>query len=181
MAGTINNIQISGYDPDVSYEQYDVVSTQTGRYPDYYVSTSGSNSGTLDDVTYLSNASWKRFDDPDFLFNDVWTPSFQTAVNGDLKPKLAPYGDGYAQRSDLSVFFNKWSEEMTFENIQNRELKSLVSLFEYKGGVEFIKVDIPPFMTGRKYVGRNWKHTYISDNINNFSTSLFEFISDKNV
>lgn len=184
MAGQINNVNISGYDSNVSYEKYDVVSAQTGVYPIYFVAVSGAadgNQGQLDELTYLSNAYWKRFDDPDFNITSVWTPSYQTALNVDIRGKLAPYGDGYVQRSDAGLFFNKMAYEMNVENIDNRELKSLVAFFEYKGGVDFIKSDIPPFVTGRKFVGKNWKHTYTSDNINNFSASLFEFVSDINV
>lgn len=184
MAGTIQNVQISGYDSNVTYEKYDVVSAQTGIYPIYFVALSGSaqnNSGQLDTSGYSSNAFWKRFDDPTLNFSTVWIPTYQTALNVDIKPKLAPYGEGYAQKSDTSLFFNKLGYEVTFETIENRELKSLVSFFEYKGGVDFVRLDIPPFATGRKFIGKNWKHTYVGDNINNFSVSMFEFISDINV
>jgi phage-related protein len=183
MAGFINNIQVSGYNAGVTYEKYDVVSAQTGIYPIYFVAASGSaesNQGQLDEVNYQSNAYWKRFDDPNFNFSTIWTPSYQSSLNVDLRRKLSPYGDGYAQRADTNIFFNKQGYEMTVENCDNRELKSLLAFFEYKGGVDFIKTDIPPFITGRKFVGKNWKHTYVSDNINNFSASLFEFVSDSN-
>lgn len=184
MAGQINNIQISGYDSNVTYEKYDVVSAQTGVYPIYFVAASGSaegNQGQLDEINYLSNAYWKRFDDPDFVASTVWTASYQTALSVETRGKLSPYGDGYAQRADTSLFFNKMAYEMNVEHCDNREAKSLLAFFEYKGGVDFVKTDIPPFITGRKFVGKNWKHTFVSDNINNFSASLFEFASDKNV
>jgi phage-related protein len=181
MAGTIKNVQISGFDNTVSYDKYDVVSAQTGYYPIYFVSTQSGNSGQFDDSTYLSNAYWKRFDDLDVSFSDVWTPTFQTTLSLDLKPKLSPYGDGYAQKVDASIFFNRLGYEVAFNTIPNKELKSLVAFFEYKGGVDFVKMDVPPFITGRKFVGKNWKHSYSSDNINDFSVTMFEFISDTNV
>ncbi len=179
MAGTIQNVQISGYDNTVTYEKYDVVSVRTGIYPTYFVALSGSaqnNSGQLNTGSYSSNAFWERLDDPTLNFSSIWVPSYQTALNIDVKPKLSPYGDGYIQKSDTSLFFNKLGYEVSFENIDNRELKSLVTLFEYKGGVDFVRLDIPPFVTGRKFVGKNWKHTYIGDNINTFSVSMFEYI-----
>lgn len=180
MAGTIHNIDISGYNAATAYNKYDVVSSQTGMSPIYFVAAQ-DNSGQLDMVGYQSNAYWKRYDDPNMNFNTVWKPSYQTALGVDLKGKLSPYGDGYAQKSDSSLFFNKLSYEVTFDVVDNRELKSLVSLFEYKGGVDFIKMDIAPFITGRKFVGKNWKHSYVGDNISTFSVSMFEFISDSNV
>lgn len=180
MAGTINNIYISGYDNTYTYDKYDMVSGQTGLYPFYFVSAVTGNSGQLDNVGWASNAYWKRFDDRNFLITDVWTPSFNTQVMMEPRSKLAPFGDGYVQRSDAGLFFNKVSYEMTSEHITNKELKSLVGFFEYKGGVDFIKTDIPPFITGGKYIGRNWKHSYVGDNINNFSATLSEFISDRN-
>jgi hypothetical protein len=181
MAGTIKNVQISGYDTGVTYEKYDVVSAQTGIYPIYFVSISGAAQGNvnqLDNVAYLSNDFWKRFDDPAWKFSDVWKPAYQTALNVDIKPKLSPYGDGYAQKVDTSIFFNKLGYEVSFDVLDNRELKSLVSYFEYKGGTDYILTDIPPFITNRRFVGKNWKHTYSSDNINNFSVSMFEFIAE---
>ncbi len=181
MVGTINNVQISGYDDAISYEKYDVVTLTTGNTPIYWVSTVSGNSGQLDDATYLSNTYWKRFDDKNVVFTSVWTPTYQTSLGIDLKQKLSPFGDGYAQKVETSIFFNKLGHEVTFDNIDNRELKSLVSFFEYKGGAEFFKTDINPFITGRKFVGKNWKHEYNGDNDNNFSVSLFEFISDINV
>lgn len=184
MAGTIQNVQISGYDSGVTYEKYDVVSAQTGIYPIYFVANSGSADGNLNQLDtsgYLSNAYWKRFDDVNFNFSTVWTPSYQTAVGIDLKPKLSPFGDGYIQKVDTSIFFNKLGYEVTFDNIDNRELKSLVSFCEYKAGTDFVNLDIPPFATGRKFIPKNWKHAYTSDNISSFSVSMLEFISDKNV
>lgn len=180
MRKVIENVFISGYDQTVNYEKYDVVKVDDTPYPLYFVSVSGNNSGTLD-VGHASNASWKRFDDVEWNFSQIWTPSYQTALNLDLKPKLSPFGDGYAQKVDTSIFFNRLSYEMSFDTIDDRQLKSLVSFFEYKAGADFFKIDINPFITGRKFVGKNWKHTYTSDNINSFSTSLFEFISDSNV
>ncbi len=181
MAGTINNVNISGYDANVSYDKYDVVSSQTGLYPIYFVSAQSGNSGQFDGTNYLSNSYWKRFDDPDFNITTVWTPSYQTSINLETKGKLSPYGDGYAQKSDMGLFFNRMGYEMSVENVDNRELKSLVAFFEYKGGADFIKTDIPPFITGRKFIGKNWKHSYVSDNMNTFSASLAEFVSSLNV
>ncbi len=183
MVGTIQNVQISGYDAGVTYEKYDVVSAQTGIYPIYFVAALGANDGNINqlDGSYLSNTYWKRFDDVNFNFSTVWNPSYQSSVSVDLRPKLSPYGDGYAQKMDASIFFNKVGYEVSFENIDNRELRSLVSFFEYKGGVDFVKLDIPPFATGRKYIGKNWKHSYISDNINNFNVTMSEFVSNLNV
>ncbi len=181
MGGIIKNIQISGYDSAISYDKYDVVSAQTGFYPIYFVSAQSGNSGQFDGSTYASNAFWKRFDDPDFNFSTVWNPSYQTALTVDLKPKLSPFGDGYAQKVDTSIFFNRLSYEVSFDMLRNRELKSLLSFFEYKGGTDFVKMDIPPFITGRKFLGKSWKHAYQADDVNSFSVSMFEFISDKNV
>ena len=90
-------------------------------------------------------------------------------------------GDGYVQKINLGLFFNKLSYEMTINSCTTKELKSLLIFCEYKGGIDFALVDVPPFISGRKFVIKNWRHAYNSDNLNSFSANLFEFASDKNV
>jgi len=177
MAGSIKNINISGYSAGYTYQQYDVVSYPSGNRSLYFVSVSGQHSAQLDTVSYASNASWKRFDDVSWAFTDVWTPTYGSQINLEPKPKLAVFGDGYVQRSDGGLFGNLLGYEMTFKDINNQELKSLVAFFEYKGGADYFISDLNSFITGRRFIGKNWKHDHKADNINDFSVSLFESIS----
>jgi phage-related protein len=181
MPKVIENVFVSGYDSDVSYEKYDVVKIDGSPYPLYFVSASGDNLGTLDTENNLSNSGWKRFDDVDWNFSEIWTPSYQTSLTIELKPRLSPYGDGYAQKVDNSIFFNRMNYSISFDAIDNRELTSLISFFEYKGGQDFFKIDITTFATGRKYVAKSWQHAYIAENISSLTANLSEFISDLNV
>ena len=181
MGRFINNVEVLSYNELTTYSKYDVVSITPETYPIYFVSAKDSNLGNLDANSYLSNSFWKRFDDPEFVINTVWTPSFQTSLKIEPKSRTVPLGDGYVQKVDSSIFFNKLSYEMSIDNCTTKESTSLLAFCEYKGGTDFIVANIPPFIVGRKFIAKNWRHTYVSHNINNFSVSLFEFSSDKNV
>lgn len=172
MQGYIANIQISGYDANHQFLQYDVV-TASG----YYYVAARDTSGQLDTSTYLSNTYWKRFDESGFNFSEVWTPTYQTSLNLEFKPRTTSYGDGYAQRSEAGVFFNRLGYEISFQNINNRELKSLVAFFEFKGGVDDFKADILPFFSGRRFKSPAWSHEYKYFNLNDFTATLIESVN----
>lgn len=178
MGRFITNLNIESYDPLKSYDKYDVVCLVPDIYPIYFVSASNSNVGNLDTVTYTSNSSWKRFDDNSFLLNSVWTPSYQTTLKSEPKYRIVPLGDGYSQKMDTSIFFNRLSYEMTIENCSDKELRGILALCEYKAGSDYVLADVPPFITGRRFIIKNWRHTYNSDNMNGFAASMFEYMGE---
>lgn len=179
MPRPIKNVFISGYDAGRLYDRYELAYVNSGIYPVYFVSVVDGHVSTLDDATYLSNDYWKRLDDNSYRFTDVWTPTYQTSMALDSKPRSVTFGDGYEQRSDASIFGNRATYEIAFKNIDNRELKSLVAYFEERAGADYFYMDVNPFVTGRKIIGKTWKHTYLADNLNDFSVSAFEAVTDE--
>jgi len=171
MAGYIQNIFISGYSPTHPFQKYDVVSGSGC----YFVATQDT-SGQLDTSTYTSNTYWKRFDESGFNFSEVWTPTYQTSLAIEVKPRATFFGDGYSQRSEASVFFNRLNYEVQFKDINNRELKGLVALFEYKGGVEPFQANILPFFSGRRFLAQNWTHDYKYFDLNDLTVTFLEYI-----
>lgn len=173
MNQTVENLNVGIYDQNSSYEQYDVVAiTGASVYPKYFVNITGSTSNLLN--TGVSNEYWKSFDE-DWLFEDVWTPTYKTSFNLQNNGHQYNFGDGYCQNVENSLFFNRINYQMEFDGINNTELKSLLCFFEYKGGTEPFRTNINSFITGRKFIAKNWKHTYESNNINGLSVSLIEW------
>lgn len=172
-SGSINNVFISGYTGVYPYMKYDVV-----KADNYYFVAAQDSSGQLNESTYQSNAYWKRIDESGFNFTSIWTPTYQTSINLDLKPKVTTFGDGYAQRSEAGVFFNKQAYQLEFKNIPTRELKSLIAFFEYRGGKEMFVADINSFSSGRRFIGQNWNHNYVYSDLNDFSVNIFEYVGE---
>lgn len=169
---SIDNIFISGYLPTWEYQKHDVV--YSGNY--FFVSswTGDSFTGRL---TYASNQYWKRFDDVSgWVFNDVWTPTYEMDTTITPNPRVVMFGDGYAQRTENSIFSNLLSFPMQFNNIDDRELKSLMAYFEYKGGVDYFVMNVNPFTSNRKFIAGAQNHTYNGYNLHNYSVEVKEYI-----
>lgn len=178
MSNFVNNVYVSGYNAGKAYDRYDLAVVTSGHYPKYFVSVSDVNLGTLDTTDFLSNDFWKRLDDNSYRFTEVWTPTYQTSMALDIKNRASSFGDGYVQSTDTSLFGSRLSYDVSFKNIDSKELKSLLAFFEVKAGSDYFYMDLNPFITGRKVIGKNWKHTYNSDNLNDFSVNVFEALTD---
>jgi len=170
----IQNVYVSGYNSGQAYEKYDIVKKLSGEFAYYYVA--------IKDVPaqisgFSQGNDWRRFDTSGFNFTEVWTPTYQTSLNFTPNSINFVFGDGYSQRSDAGLWASKLAYNVSFDNIDNKELKSLAAFFEYKGGSDSFVATLNPIFEDRKFTAMNWNHEYSSDNINSLTVNFYEVVN----
>ena len=161
------------------YSQYDVVYAPSGPAAGQcLISTYDGNveSGvpaSLDGGAGLG--AWENFQNEDFDFSDVWTPSYNASTTHEPNVSYIQFGDGYTQRQANGTNHQRFVFDVSFEDVSNAEAKSVLSFFEYKGGVGKFKVTIPePFGVQKLFIAKDWSHQFAGYDRNTITAKFIE-------
>jgi phage-related protein len=173
MAEIIKKYDIDTYSSTATYAKHDVVKVVNGSSFYYFVSARDNNKSNLDTGSYTSNSWWKRFDDFNNDFADVWTPSYTT--NAAVEPRVinATLEDGVTQLARDGINTNILAFNLIFENVSNREAKSLLCFFELQGASRAFQWTVPePYNKRLKFELVSISHQYIKKNVNTVSVTI---------
>lgn len=173
MADIIKKYDIPAYSSTTTYAKHDVVKRANGNSEYYFVSARDNNNGNLDTGSYTSNSWWKRFDDYTIDFADVWTPTYSTSA--DIEPRVinATLDDGTTQLARDGINTVPLRFNLAFENITNREAKSLLCFFELQGSTRAFHWTTPvPYEKRLAFTLSSLRHQYIKKDVNNVNIGL---------
>lgn len=165
---------IATYSGSTVYERYDVVKRASGNGEYYFVAARDNNQNQLDTVNLLSNSYWKRFDDFNgFDFATVWTPSYTTSATVQPRVLEGTLDDGVTQMARDGINTVPLRFQMTFENITDREAKSLMLFFNAMGTTRTFQWTVPePYSKLLKFTLVSLNHQYLSKNVNNVTVQV---------
>jgi len=159
------------------YREFDVVKVPSGAASgQFLVSISDNNTGNgIPSGSGQNIGDWVNYQYSGLDFRGIWNPSFDSSINHEPRTNYIQFGDGYFQREANGVNHQQIILNATFQEIPDNEAKSLMSFFEYKGGVGKFKMTLPTPYGGEKlYVAKNWKHNFNGYNRNNIDTLFIE-------
>lgn len=156
----VKKFSVPFFDPLLTYNKFDLVRGNTGSF--YYVSAKNNNN----DAPNLSGStsSWKVFGDYNFLFNDIWVPSYETSVNNEPRVLSSNISSSYVDfvRPDgKNTVLMNW--ELKFERRSVAEIKSLLAFFDYMDGKYMFRYFLPePYNTTINFICKQWNVSFIS-------------------
>ena len=129
MSRFVRKFPIPVYSSVTTYLKYDVVKI-VGAEESYFVSISDNNTNQLGSTDTSNNFYWKNFDTLDF--SEVWTPSYSSSIESKTKVIDSTLEGvtllGKDGENNISLGFS-----MKFEEIGNKEAKSILCFFDYVG------------------------------------------------
>ena len=161
----------------VPYREFDVVRVPSGAASgQYLVSTSDNNTGVgVPTGSGLNVGDWINFQFSGLDFTDIWQGSYESAMTHEPRTIITQFGDGYFQRAADGANHEQLIFDVTFKDIPNKEAKSLLSFFEYKGSVGKFKLTLPdPYGVQKIFVATNWTHQFGGFNRNTVTTKVVE-------
>lgn len=165
----LRKYNIKNYSPsDSPYELYSVVRIASGAASGQYMVSIVDDNNT--DPTSVSSSGsisgyWMNYEDPHLNFSDVWKPTYQTSAEFQPSVISFQFGDGYKQVSANGLNHNMTNFDINFEGIDGKEVKSILTYLEYKGGVQqFLYTPPEPFDAENTFVCPNWNFTHIGYN-----------------
>lgn len=146
--GSIVEIQNIGPDPTTCYSG--VVLAAGPGYVDYLNPglnvTNGVLAGTVRAPLH-----------PYWTTGFFWIPSYNTEITQNQAVYKAQLGEGYSQRMNASINSNSLTWNMTFENRTDKEVTSLLTFLQDKGGVIPTQLAFP---VGNLYNNPNLKYIF---------------------
>ena len=159
------------------YSLYDVVQVPSGAASGQYLVSSTENNLTIGIPNIIDGATgnWYNFQDSNFDFANIWKPSYTSNINSEPKVIYHQFGDGYSQRSSDGMNHQRLVFDVIFQDCGDKEIKSLLAFFEYKGGTSYFYYTIPePYNTRKKFTCKNWRHQFVSYNRHNLTAQFSE-------
>ncbi len=174
MGDYIRKFDISTYSGSRIYAKYDVVKISNGSNGEYYfVSAKDSNVGQLDSGAFTSNSFWKRFDDFDNDFADIWVPSYTSSVETEPRVVNATLDDGTTQLSREGINTVPLKFTLTFENIKDKEAFSLLCFFDFLGNSRAFVWTVPtPYNKRLKFSLTAVKHSFTKKDVHTVNIAI---------
>lgn len=167
MGDYIRKFDIPAYSNSVIYNKYNVVKRTSGNKEYYFVSTFDGNINQLDTSGLTSNGAWKRFDDFDTDFRDVWTPTFSTSVEVEPRVVNSAMDEGTTLLARDGINTVPLRYRLSFENVNDREAKSLLCFCDYIGASRSFNWTTPnPYNKRMAFSLQSIQHTYLKHNVN---------------
>ena len=173
MGDIIKKFDISTYSASATYGKYDVVKVAVSSYFYYFVSTRDSNKGAINTTSYASNDSWKRFDDYNVDFSTVWTPSYPSSSTGEPRIINSTLDDGVMLLAADGINNALIKFNLEFENVSDKEAKSLLCFADFLGAARSFKwTPPPPYGKALVFQINSCTHQYQKHNVNNVSVEI---------
>jgi len=173
MGDYIKKFDIPTYSTLTIYDKYDVVKRASGNKEYYFVSVHDGNIGQLDISGFTSNTHWKRFDDYNSNFNDIWVPTYSTSVEVEPRVINSSLDEGMTLMSRDGINTIPLRYKLSFENISDREAKSLLCYCDYIGASRSFNWITPkPYEKRLTFSLASAQHTYQKRNVNTINISI---------
>lgn len=173
MGEYIKKYDISSYSSTKVYDRYDVVKVANGNSEYYFVSTRDSNKGNLDTTNFTSGVWWKRFDDFNNDFSDVWEPTYATAA--DVEPRVinSALDDGATLLARDGINTTILRFNLAFQDVTDKEAKSLLCFFDYMGATRsFFWTTPAPYQQRLPFAFTSLRHVYNKKNVNQVNVGI---------
>jgi phage-related protein len=101
-------------------------------------------------------------------------PDYSSGMNKQPRVHKIGYGDGYEQRSakGLNNNLEKWN--LTWDDLTDAEIATLLDFFDALNGVATFSWQSPYASTPKKYVCDKWDPIPVSDNSHRLSASIYQ-------
>lgn len=173
MAELIRKFNISSYSSLTTYAKYDVVKHVVSDKEYYFVSVHGGHSGQLNTSTLISNTYWKRFDDTNVAFSDIWRPSFSTSVNAETRVRDGTVEDGVTKITPDGINTSTLSFSLVFDNLEDVEAKSLLCYLDFMGGKRAFRWFVPsPYDQLLTFTFTSAKHAFNKKNDSSITVTI---------
>jgi len=173
MADIIRKFNVPTYGASTIYDKYDVVKVTSSSKEYYFVSTVDGNRSNLNTTNRLSNTYWKRFDDVAIDFADVWTPSYSTSAETEPRVVNARMEDGVTSLARDGINTTPLRYNLAFDNIRDREAKSLLCFFDFVGAKRSFKWTVPPpYEKQLSFTFVNLSHMFSKKDNNSISINI---------
>ncbi len=173
MGEYIRKYDIATYSSGNIYNRYDVVKVANGHSEYYFVSAKDSNHANLDTSGYTSNSWWKRFDDYNNDFADIWEPTYSTSV--DMEPKVlnSSLDDGATLLARDGINTSVLKFNLNFQDITDIEAKSLLCFADYMGANRsFFWTTPPPYGLRLSFSFSSLRHVFNKKNVNQVNMAI---------
>lgn len=101
-------------------------------------------------------------------------PDYSSPVKFAPRVLTAGFGDGYSQRAQDGLNANPQSWELSYQELTDAEVQTLLDFFEGLGGVSNFTWQ-PKYSTAvKKFLCSEWGATPVADNSNSFTASIVE-------
>jgi len=166
--GCFPNLAFDDYNYSQSYKEYDIVYTGISQNKlDNFYYCSGDHSSTQSNSPTGANSMWTQ----DFFFE----PDIGTQNNVEIKADKLEYKNSFTQRLKTNDNIATFDMNYSFNNIPDKQLKTMIHFLENKGGYRRFKHQIPSVYNRPKvYYSPKWTHTWNYANSNTLSVELKE-------
>lgn len=172
-----------------SYKQYDIIEEPDGSNIFYYaivnhtslLSTSGSSGSSGTAGTFFNDkVKWAGIIDlngkkhPHFF----WKSDYDTRYTIKAETKITTFGDGYEQRSKVSMDNMLLNLDLTFSDRNYKEAVAILHFLNMRRGyVPFVFIPENIYTTFKSqsnkfFICKKWKHTPIFDENNRISCTF---------
>ena len=173
MSEFIRKFNVPTYSSASTYYLRDVVKVVSSGKEYYFVSVQAGHASTLDTSLFQSNSYWKRFDDPNLLFSDVWSPSYSTMVMTEQRVRDGSMNDGCTKISPDGINTSILNYSLTFESVSDQEAFSLLCFLDFMGSKRAFKWAVPPpYDNTLSFNFVSSKHTFNKKNDNTISVEI---------
>ncbi len=173
MGDYIRKFNVPTYSSGTSYAKYDIVKATNSNQQYYFVSTHDGNVGNINTSTMASSSHWKRFDDYNNDFADVWSPTFNTSVSTEPRVINSSLEDGTTLVARDGINTTPLRFQLSFENITDKEAFSLVCFADFLGGSRSFNWTVPtPYDKLLTFDLVNAQHNFVRKNVNNVTFSI---------
>jgi phage-related protein len=166
--GCFPNLEFDDYNYSTSYEEYDIAYTgiNQNKLDNFYYCT-GDHSSTESNSPTGVDSMWTQ----DFFFE----PDIGTQNSVEIKADKLKYKNSFTQRFKTNNNIATFDMSYSFNNIPDKQLKTMIHFLENKGGYRRFKHQIPSVYNRPKvYYSPKWTHTWNYVNSNKLSVELKE-------
>ncbi len=163
------------FDPDSTYSQYDIVIPAEGVNTFYYALQNVPLGIGLERTDYWGGVlTYNGETKPNFF----WRPSYNSTVNHEPKTKFIQFGDGFEQRYADGINSNPFTFDWVFDLRSDAETNAICHfLINSRGITSFFFTAPAPYNQTRKYICKNWQHTFVFADNNSIKMSMIERVN----
>ncbi len=154
------------------YDKHDVVIPAEGVNTYYYALQNVPLGLGLDRTDYWGGVlTYNGETKPNF----IWVPSYNSSANHAPKTKFVQFGDGFEQRYADGINSNPFTFDYVFDLRSDAEATAIAHFLVTRRAIESFWFTAPaPYNQIRKYLVKEWTHTFIFADNNSIKAQFVE-------